>query len=324
MKIMTLAAFAASLLAAAGTASAQSDPSQFGTVFNIGNVPPGSAFDVTGAAVGTMAGDNDSTINEASITAGSLLADTLGSNSQLNLFEGGSITNGFSAGFASLVNTNLEVNISGGSVGSDFNAFSGSTVNISAGSVGNGFDAFSGSTINISGGSIGSGFDAFSGSTVNIFGGSVGSDFDATAGSTVNISGGSFGPNFDAFGSAFGDVFGVPIGVVNISGGSFGPDFDANFGSRVNLFGTEFFIDGIKLTDLVLGEALTITRRNVTLTGVLADGSAFEFDLFNSGNTAQRDFFDNNARLTVTLIPAPASVGALALAGLATARRRRR
>ena len=136
----------------------------------------------------------------------------ISSNTQLNVSNGGSIGPLFDAGAEEVLifdddgirlsdpSTNVEVNISGGTVGSDFDANSGSTVNISGGTVGNDFDARSGSTVDISGGTVGSGFDAFG--TVNISGGTFGNDFDAFGSSTVNISGGEFLLN----GSAINDI----------------------------------------------------------------------------------------------------------------------
>ena len=62
--------------------------------------------------------------------------------------------------------------------------------------------------MNISGGTVGSNFQAFGGSTVNISGGTFGSDFQALSGSTVNISGGTFGSDFFALGSTV-NLFGT-------------------------------------------------------------------------------------------------------------------
>ena len=53
--------------------------------------------------------------------------------------------------------------------------------------------------VNISGGQIGSDFDALDGSTVNISGGQFGRDFAARDGSSVNLSGGEFLLNGSAF-----------------------------------------------------------------------------------------------------------------------------
>ena len=46
---------------------------------------------------------------------------------------------------------------------------------------------------------------------------------------------------------------------------------------------------------------MTILDRNVTLSGLLEDGSAFRFDL-NTSESSQNDFFSPNATLTVTLV----------------------
>jgi len=65
---------------------------------------------------------------------------SIASVTQLNLGDGGSIGEQFEAGFFNGSSTNIEVNISGGTVGDSFNAV-WSTVNISGGTVGNGFNA---------------------------------------------------------------------------------------------------------------------------------------------------------------------------------------
>lgn len=277
----------------AGPAAAQSSPSLFDTVFNIGDVPPGSVFDVPGAVTGTQVGDGDVRTSEAFITPTSLDGDTLGSNSQLNLFDGGEVLLGFSAGPSNRSGSNIEFNILGGNVVGFFAANAGSTVNISGGVVEVLFSANADSTVNISGGVVGDSINANNGSTFNISGGSVGDNFGVSFDSTINISGGSIGDDFDAF-----------------------PN------SEVNLFGTSFFLDGVELTDLVIGEAFTVTNRDVTLTGLLADGSAFDFDL-NSTNSIGNDFFSTGATLTITLVPTPGAAGVLALAGVLSVRRRR-
>ena len=131
----------------AGTASGQSDPVLFGTVYNIGDVPAGSIFDIPTAVTGTRVGDVVGIFSgDGFITPTFLDGDVLNSNSQLNIFEGGSIFSGFFtgvffAGPSDGTGSNIEVNISGGSVGTDFNAFSGSTVNISSGNVDDDFRA---------------------------------------------------------------------------------------------------------------------------------------------------------------------------------------
>ncbi len=184
-----------------------------------------------------------------------------------------------------------------GVVGKNFDANSGSEVNISGGTVDNFFDANSGSEVNISGGSVGTFFNAESGSEVNISGGTVGVFFDANSGSKVNISGGSVGDGFRAFSDS----------EVNISGGSLGDNFHAFRDSTINLYGREFILNGVSLgATLRIDHAFTINDRDVVLSGRLADGSAFSFDL-NSvfpPNTEQ-DFFRPDATLTVTLVSTP-------------------
>ena len=168
------------------------------------------------------------------------------------------------------------VNISGGTVQSGLQAHSGSVVNISgeASVTAFRFDALAGSVVNISGGNVaGGGFDAFSGSVVNISGGSVGSNFEAQNGSEVNISGGT----------------------VDLDG------FIGGVGSSVNFQGREFSINGTLLSDLQLDQPFTITDREVTFSGVLADGEPFSFflDTFAYPNFGS---FSANATLTVTLV----------------------
>ena len=198
---------------------------------------------------------------------------SIGSDTQLNLFAGGEVGVFFEAGAEDGTSMNVEVNISGGTVNSFFDANSGSAVNITGGSVGDNFDAWTGSAMNISGGTVGSGFDANSGSAVNIFGGEVNIYFDAHSGSTVNISGGSIGEGFHAY-----------------------------VGSEVNLFGTQFVLDSMDITaSLTLNVPFPIYDRDVTLSGALTDGSLFSFDL-NSTNELSKDYFDLGAALTVTLI----------------------
>src|SRR5262249_8195405 len=113
------------------------------------------------------------------------LPTSVGSNTQVNVFVGGSLPAAFEAGATNGTSTNVEVNIYGGNVGGNLNAYGGSTINISGGSFGLLFQAHAGSTVNISGGSVGNVFLAESGSTVNISGGSVGTDFEAQSGSTI-------------------------------------------------------------------------------------------------------------------------------------------
>ena len=129
-------------------------------------------------------------------------------------------------------------------------------------------------------------------------GGSI--DFSFSAGASdgasihveVNISGGSVGTNFVAYDGS----------TVNISGGSVDVGFIAESGSDVNLFGILFVLDGTDITALLSTSApFTITGRDVSLGGLLADGSQFSFDLNNTYIPGQ-DQFQLDALLTVTLV----------------------
>ena len=159
------------------------------------------------------------------------------------------------------------MNIAGGIVGDRFDAESGSEVNISGGTVGDEVSAKSGALVNITGGTLGNEFFAFSNSEVNISGGTVGDSF-GNSGSVLNISGGAFGHSFGGLRS-----------VVNISGGTFGENVRILSDTVFNILGTEFFIDGERLDDLLPGETFTITRQNATVSGIFADGNQFSFDL---------------------------------------------
>ena len=68
--------------------------------------------------------------------------------------------------------------------------------------------------------------------------------------SEVNISGGAFGEGFVASSGS----------EVNISGGIFADGFEANRSSIVNLLGTEFFLDGEPLENLILDQTTTVSE----------------------------------------------------------------
>ena len=60
-------------------------------------------------------------------------SQSIGSDTQLNVFEGGSVGSRFSAGALDVVSNNVEVNVFGGSVGDFFYAYPDSQVTISGG-----------------------------------------------------------------------------------------------------------------------------------------------------------------------------------------------
>ena len=124
------------------------------------------------------------------------------SNTQINLSEFGSIGDSVRLGLAEGGSENIELNVTGGTVGSRLLAFEGSTVNISGGEVGTFFQTDR-SNVNITGGNIGFAFRpnesnvTMSGGTVNLSApGGIG-----FSGSRVHVSGGFFGGGTSGFGA---------------------------------------------------------------------------------------------------------------------------
>ena len=115
--------------------------------------------------------------------------------------------------------------------------------------------------------------------------------------STVNILGGEFGEFFEV----------QDGGTANISGGIFGDSFDARSGSFVNLFATEFSINDSLISELEIGETITIFDRgdDLILSGLFADGTRFDFELnFKAIFSNTRDSFNSDSTLTITRIAA--------------------
>jgi len=222
---------------------------------------------------------------------------SIGVSTQINVFSGGVVPFFFFVpnSFSPTGATNIvgEMNVFGGTVGDRLHSF-GTELNIIGGTVGDDLSVEFGGVLNISGGTVGDDMtvDTVSGTValVDISGGTIGNSFSVRGDSVVCISGGTIG---DSFAASSGSV-------VNISGGTMGQGVTALSGSEVNISGREFSIDGVALDTLQFGQAVTITDRDVTLSGVLADGEPFSFDL-TSVSSFPNDFFDPGATLTVTL-----------------------
>ena len=287
-----------------------------GTSFEFGNsfdAFDGVEVNITGGSVGSLEGLDGSEIN---ISGGSLGRRLDARQGSVVNISGGTVNDFF------FTDEGSEVNFSGGSL--DGRLVARGTVNVRGGSLGS-VDTFESSVLNISGGALDGGFQA-RGSEVNITGGSVGGGpvvgvgavgvfTFALDGSVVNISGGTVGENFNTADS-----------VVNISGGSIGSRIRVGSGTTFNLFGSNFVLDGESLDDLVVGDAFTIENRDVTISGILDDGSSFSFNFSDDPISFPDNFFASDATLTVTLtsVPEPTSNSILLLGcGLAGMRRRR-
>ena len=225
------------------------------------------------------------------------------------VFSGGLVTRPVRA----FSDTNIDV--VGGNVASTIELFE-STLNVNSGSV-SGIDATDNSIANINGGTVVNGVTVAEDSIFNLNAGEVSGTFFNAFGE-VNFNGGTFSSTRSSFG-----------GTVNIFGGSFEGEFDALNNSAINLFGSEFFLDGVLLDTFDIGESLVITDRNRLLSGLLADGSEFEFELNDSFSNNEGDFFASGSTLTLTLlesnaVPEPSGTVVLALAGLTLLQRRKR
>ena len=196
-----------------------------------------------------------------------------------------------------------------------------STVNVSGGEFGDvsgSIEALFGtaiqvsdnSTLNISGGNAGL-VEINNDSVANVSGGAVGR-IEIGGGGEVNFSGGSVNRLF-----VRGD------GVLNIFGGPFDELVTAVPDAEINVFGSEFFIDGVLIDDLALGEMrmLDLSSGGFSLSGLLSDGSDFRFVVRRSGLTT----FSEDARLTIiraAAIPEPTVLPLFAAAALLFGRRR--
>jgi hypothetical protein len=214
----------------------------------------------------------------------------IGSDSQLNLFDGGLIGVRFNAGHQNGTSSNVEVNVFGGFVGDYFSANSGSTVNIYGGSGLQSLRAKNGSTVNIISGSVEGLLDALDGSVVNVSGGSVGISSRAFDGSTVNISGGFVDSNFKALDGS----------TVNISGGTGLHSFSARAGSAVNVAGGEFRLDGLLIGGLeTVGNTLaTDLPEGSVLSGTMADGTPYTLTSLDADG-----FADGTLTLEAAVLP---------------------
>ena len=222
---------------------AQSDPAGFTTVFD---TPPTNFI--------------QSLVEDAPIAE----SNQFDSDTQVNVYNGGGLGFGASAGSEFGTNSNIEVNFFGGGTEGDLQANSGSTINVFDTRFGGSFgdiSANSGSNVNISGGVVESIF-ANSGSDINISGGVLGGRLDAFAGSNVEISGGIVNRFFVARSGSS----------VTYSAGLLDAQTAARPGSDFEILGGDFRLNGVATNNSIV----TVNKGDF-LSGVLQDGSAFVF-----------------------------------------------
>jgi hypothetical protein len=189
----------------------------------------------------------------------------------------------------------------GSNVGDNFNAGWGSTVLVQGGTIGDDFEA-TGADVTIKGGFAGPEFNVFNGSVVKFSGGTIGGTLSNAIGYHVlGLFNGS--TMFMTGGTIDGPVFVSDGGTMNIAGGTIGHSFGASSNATVHLFGRDFVLDGVDMKSaLTENSAAVISKRDVVLSGVLADGSPFTLDLRSTNNVSGHDYFNPASNLTVTLV----------------------
>lgn len=245
----------------------------------------------------------------------------IGSDTQLNLFGGGILLDGFNlAGTLNGPNSNIEVNINGGAAGNNllvgvpagFGTNSDVRLNVNSGTVGNFLTVNDGGTLNINGGSVGDWLEVNAGGVVNLNGGTLGDRVTPLNGSTVNIHDGSIGDffeprnntNINVTGGTIGDDFSLGFdtkvsisggivsrmnyvgsgGTLEISGGNI-ESFIAQ-GTDTTVTGSEFLLDGAPIPGLETpGNSVTIPTGSGLLTTTFADGAVFASSLGALGDT---------------------------------------
>jgi hypothetical protein len=165
---------------------------------------------------------------------------------------------------------------------------------ITGGIVGDGFVFRGGGYVDIRGGNVGNHFSV----GYMITGAIPGSDLPIVVGSggQVKLSGGSIGDDMVLYGGRN----------LIFSGGSIGSAFRALEGSHVNIIGSHFLVDGVELNPPDDINEIMVTQRNVTLSGILADGQPFRFDLNDiPDQIGSADYFSPGAEILVTFVPEP-------------------
>ena len=312
------------------------------TVSMLGRVSRAVAAGVCVAAGGAASAMPFTTVVTVDAASGPLGDNfTVGTDTQLNVEATGVVGFSLAAGEPDVflydddgnfvgvtpgTTSNAEVNIRGGFVDAFMSVNRGATVNFLAGTVGSAGGSASsvndGGVLNMSGGTMRDGFNVAAGGLLNLSGGQIDGPSSMQA-STLNMTGGTLGPSFDIG----GDDFATVAAVANVSGGELGANLEVFSDGVLNLLGSGFSVNGVPVAITTQGVAQEVMDRGLgtTLTGTLADGTAFSLDLtpgFDSSNPANDGFYAGST-LTVTLVPEPASLALLGLGGLLLVGRRR-
>lgn len=173
-------------------------------------------------------------------------------------------------------------------------ANSGSEIQVSAGLIEGRVTAEADSMVSISGGQIRGEVNALRESWVEISGGLFDTRVFAGDGSSLVVTGGTFNGLVELFGES----------KATIRGGQFAGGLHANAASEVNLIGREFLIDGVPVDGLTFGSEFLYSEREGTLSGVFLDNTPFSFTL-RQNRRGSNGHFDDNAVLTLTLVPEP-------------------
>lgn len=212
----------------------------------------------------------------------------------------------------------IEVNSASTSIANGTDLPSNSRVVVSdGGTIGLGVD-LSNSTLEIVGGEVALGANNIAtgftntNNEISITGGQVGAFFQVTQGSFLRLSGGTI-ESFGVFNGSSADIFsGRVLRFPDVWGGAVVRIFGGELFSvrvfqtgEVHFFGSEFALNGEAIEGLLPNHSVEITARNVTLTGLLSDGSPFSYNL----NTTAGSFSGpdpasaaSTATITVTLV----------------------
>lgn len=233
------------------------------------------------------------------------------SDTQVNLLDGGEIPHSSRSGETDGSSSNIEVNVLGGTVGSQVQLYGGTTFNVSGGLVGSQLQVFSGATVNVTGGRILGSLTANDGSNINLSGGIIDPRFSARFGSSVFVSGGTIGSEFriengsqvslsdgelESASIQFGGIMnmtGGPAqlsvqGNLTLSGGTVRRNFDTSAGAEVRILGGEYRLGGVPIAELQnTGDLFTpLVPPGAVLSGTLADGTPFAFSSRNGDDIA--------------------------------------